>query len=76
MRDLVRNALRMRPDRIVVGEVRGGEALDMLQAMNTGHDESLSTAQANFATRTPFPLALVRSPARWGPNEDVKRPGG
>jgi pilus assembly protein CpaF len=47
IRDLVRNSLRMRPDRIVVGECRGGEALDMLQAMNTGHDGSLSTVHAN-----------------------------
>jgi pilus assembly protein CpaF len=46
-RDLLRNALRMRPDRIVVGEVRGAEVLDMLQAMNTGHDGSLSTVHAN-----------------------------
>ena len=47
IRDLVRNSLRMRPDRIVVGEVRGGETLDMLQAMNTGHDGSLSTVHSN-----------------------------
>jgi pilus assembly protein CpaF len=47
IRDLVRNALRMRPDRIIVGEVRDGAALDMLQAMNTGHDGSITTVHAN-----------------------------
>lgn len=47
IRDLVRNSLRMRPDRIIVGECRGGEALDMLQAMNTGHEGSLTTVHAN-----------------------------
>jgi pilus assembly protein CpaF len=52
-RDLVRNSLRMRPDRIIVGEVRGAEALDMLQAMNTGHDGSLTTIHANSARATP-----------------------
>ncbi|MGH9269438.1 MAG: CpaF family protein, partial [Acidimicrobiales bacterium] len=50
IRTLVRNALRMRPDRMIVGEVRGGEAFDMLQSMNTGHDGSLSTCHANSAT--------------------------
>jgi len=49
IRDLVRNSLRMRPDRIIVGEVRGGETLDMLQAMNTGHEGSLATVHANSA---------------------------
>ena len=49
IRDLIKTALRMRPDRIIVGEVRGGEAVDMLQALNTGHDGSLSTAHANSA---------------------------
>lgn len=47
IRDLIKSALRMRPDRIVVGEIRGAEAIDMLQAMNTGHDGSLSTGHAN-----------------------------
>ena len=73
IRDLVRNALRMRPDRIVVGEVRDGAAFDMLQAMNTGHDGSLSTCHANgpvdairrLETMTlmagvPLPLVAVR----------------
>ncbi len=73
VRDLVRSALRMRPDRIVVGEVRGGEALDMLQACNTGHDGALSTVHANspddalsrietlaLSTDVPLPLPAVR----------------
>ena len=59
VRDLVRNALRMRPDRIIVGEVRGGEALDMLQAMNTGHDGSLSTAHANSARHSLWRLETM-----------------
>ncbi len=76
-RELVRNALRMRPDRIVVGEVRGGEALDMLQAMNTGHDGSLSTIHANgpadalrrletlvLMADVDLPLAAVREQVR------------
>ena len=77
IRELVRNALRMRPDRIVVGEVRGPEALDMLQAMNTGHDGSLSTIHANGPTDAlrrletlvlmadvDLPLAAVREQVR------------
>ena len=70
MRDLVRNALRMRPDRIVVGECRGGEALDMLQAMNTGHDGSLTTTHANSArealarVETLVLMAGIELPAR------------
>lgn len=58
-RDLVKNALRMRPDRLIVGECRGGEALDMLQAMNTGHDGSMTTVHANSATEVVERLELL-----------------
>ncbi len=63
IRDLVKNALRMRPDRIVVGEVRGAEAIDMLQAMNTGHDGSLTTLHAGSAEEAILRLVLM---ARFG----------
>jgi len=63
IRDLVKNALRMRPDRIVVGEVRGAEAIDMLQAMNTGHDGSLTTLHAGTADEAVMRLVLM---ARFG----------
>ncbi|AEB06458.1 type II secretion system protein E [Coriobacterium glomerans PW2] len=65
IRDLVTNALRMRPDRIVVGEVRGAEAIDMLQAMNTGHDGSLTTLHAGTEEETVVRLTLL---ARYGIN--------
>jgi len=64
IRDLVRNSLRMRPERIIVGEVRGGEALDMLQAMNTGHNGSLTTGHANsprdMLSRLDLPIRAIR----------------
>ncbi|GAA1839343.1 CpaF family protein [Actinomadura bangladeshensis] len=68
IRDLVRNALRMRPDRIIVGEVRGGEALDMIQAMNTGHDGSLVTVHANSPDDAVYRLQTLASMS------DVKLP--
>jgi pilus assembly protein CpaF len=92
VRDLVRNALRMRPDRIVVGEVRGPEALDMLQAMNTGHEGSLSTCHANSPAdalrrletmvlmgEVALPLAAVREQVQASLDLVVhvaRRPGG
>ena len=92
VRDLVRTALRMRPDRLIVGEVRGGEALDMIQALNTGHDGSLSTLHANgpaealarLATLTLFansglPLDGVRSQITTSVDAVIfvaRRPGG
>jgi pilus assembly protein CpaF len=59
MRDLLRNALRMRPDRIIVGECRGGEALEMLQAMNTGHEGSLTTIHGNSAREALARIELI-----------------
>jgi pilus assembly protein CpaF len=92
LRELVRNALRMRPDRIVVGEVRGPEALDMLQAMNTGHEGSLSTCHANtppdalrrletmvLMGEVALPLAAVRDQIRSALDlivQVARRPGG
>ena len=67
IRDLVKNCLRMRPDRIVVGECRAGEALDMLQAMNTGHDGSITTVHANSPRDTPRPSRDPRADGRLRP---------
>lgn len=73
-RDLVRNSLRMRPDRIIVGEVRGSEVLDMLQAMNTGHDGSLTTVHANSARDALLRLeTLVAMAGLSIPNEAMRR---
>ena len=67
IRELVRNSLRMRPDRIIVGECRSGEALDMLQAMNTGHDGSMSTGHANSPARHAVPARDDGPDGRRGP---------
>jgi len=72
-RQLVINALRMRPDRIIVGEVRGGEALDMLQAMNTGHDGSLTTLHANGPRDALSRLETMAAMAHMGISEDALR---
>ncbi len=73
-RDLVKNSLRMRPDRIIVGEVRGGEVLDMLQAMNTGHDGSLTTIHANSPRDALLRLeTLVAMSGLNIPNDAVRR---
>jgi pilus assembly protein CpaF len=73
-RDLVRNSLRMRPDRIIVGEVRSAEALDMLQAMNTGHDGSLSTIHANSPRDALMRLETIIAMAGLNiPNESIRR---
>ncbi|HWC11976.1 MAG TPA: CpaF family protein [Acidimicrobiales bacterium] len=66
IRDLVRNSLRMRPDRIIVGEVRGGETLDMLQAMNTGHEGSLATVHANSTEDAVFRLETLATMTELG----------
>ncbi|MFN2613785.1 MAG: ATPase, T2SS/T4P/T4SS family, partial [Actinomycetota bacterium] len=74
IQDLVRNALRMRPDRIIVGEVRGAEVLDMLQAMNTGHEGSMSSAHANSAADLLTRLeAMALSGASRVPADAVRR---
>lgn len=72
-RDLVRNALRMRPDRIIVGEVRGDEVLDMLQAMNTGHDGSMTTLHANSAEDTLHRIELLAGFAGYSGSEVTLR---
>ncbi len=73
-RDLVKNCLRMRPDRIVIGEVRGGEVLDMLQAMNTGHDGSLTTVHANSARDALLRLETLVAMAGLNiPNEAIRK---
>lgn len=72
-RDLVRNALRMRPDRIILGEIRGGEVLDMLQAMNTGHDGSMATLHANSPRDALSRLELLAGFAGYNGSENTLR---
>lgn len=76
MSDLIKSSLRMIPSRIIIGEIRGGEALDMIQAMNTGHDGSLSTGHANSAMDMINRLETLILTARDFPMEAVKRQVG
>ncbi|MFP7570265.1 CpaF family protein [Marivita sp. S2033] len=73
MRTLVRNALRMRPDRIIIGEIRGDEVLDLMQAMNTGHDGSMSTLHANSAREALTRVESMAALAGFAPGADVVR---
>jgi len=73
IRDLVRNSLRMRPDRIVVGEVRGAEVLEMLQAMNTGHDGSMATIHANSPRDCLYRIEMLAGFAGFQGSEDSLR---
>ena len=73
-RDLVRNALRMRPDRIILGETRGAEAFDMLQAMNTGHDGSMTTIHANTPRDAHHPAGEHGDDGEWQSAADVDPP--
>jgi pilus assembly protein CpaF len=73
IRDLIRNSLRMRPDRVVVGEVRGAEVMDMLQAMNTGHDGSMATIHANSARECLYRIEMLAGFAGFQGSEDSLR---
>src|SRR5690606_28555024 len=73
VRELLRNSLRMRPDRVVVGEVRGAEVMDMLQAMNTGHDGSMATIHANSPRECLYRMEMLAGFAGFQGSEDSLR---